>query len=51
MDLARAESLAARIAADLRERGIEVESARAVQPSLEDVFISRIEARIEERAQ
>ena len=51
MDLAQAEPLAARIAADLRERGIEVESARAVQPSLEDVFISRIEARIEERAQ
>jgi ABC-2 type transport system ATP-binding protein len=34
---------ASRLAADLEAHGLEVESARPVQPSLEDIFIARIE--------
>jgi len=34
-----------RLAAALREAGLEVEQARAVPPSLEDIFITRIRAR------
>ena len=33
-----------RLAADLKSQGIEVETARAVLPSLEDIFIARIQA-------
>lgn len=40
-----------RMAADLRARGLEVLSARPIQHSLEDVFISRIQAREAEAAQ
>jgi hypothetical protein len=36
--------------ADLRTLGLEVVSARAIPPSLEDVFISRIQAREAEAA-
>ena len=38
------EAAASRLAADLAAQGIEVESARAVLPTLEDIFIARIEA-------
>ncbi len=38
-----AEAAASRLAADLAAHGIEVESARPVLPTLEDVFIARIE--------
>ncbi len=38
------------MAADLRSLGLEVVSARAIPPSLEDVFISRIQAREAEAA-
>jgi ABC-2 type transport system ATP-binding protein len=41
---AEAGAAASRLAADLRSHGLEVESARPVQPSLEDIFIARIEA-------
>jgi hypothetical protein len=41
----RAQELADRLAADLREGGIDVYSSRPSTPSLEDVFISRIRAR------
>jgi ABC-2 type transport system ATP-binding protein len=41
------EAAASRLAGDLKAHGVEVEAARAVQPTLEDIFI----ARIEERAQ
>ena len=41
---AGAEAAASRLAADLAAHGIEVESARAVPPPLEDIFIARIEA-------
>jgi ABC-2 type transport system ATP-binding protein len=39
-----AEAAASRIAADLTAHGVEVESARPVLPTLEDIFIARIEA-------
>jgi ABC-2 type transport system ATP-binding protein len=41
---AEADAAASRLAADLTAHGIEVESARAVPPTLEDIFIARIEA-------
>jgi ABC-2 type transport system ATP-binding protein len=41
---AGAEAAASRLAADLTANGIEVESARVVLPTLEDIFIARIEA-------
>jgi len=44
VDHAGAEAAASRLAADLTASGIEVESARAVLPTLEDIFIARIEA-------
>jgi ABC-2 type transport system ATP-binding protein len=44
---AGAEAAASRLAADLTEHGIEVESARAVLPTLEDIFIARIEERVQ----
>jgi ABC-2 type transport system ATP-binding protein len=44
VDPAGAEAAASRLAADLTANGIEVESARAVLPTLEDIFIARIEA-------
>jgi ABC-2 type transport system ATP-binding protein len=40
-----ARDLAERLAADLREAGIDVHSSRPSTPSLEDVFINRIRAR------
>ena len=42
---ARAAEVASRLAARLREAGLEVRSARPTTPSLEDVFIGRIRAR------
>jgi ABC-2 type transport system ATP-binding protein len=47
IDPAAAEATAARLAEDLRAQGIEVESARAVLPTLEDIFIARIEERVQ----
>jgi ABC-2 type transport system ATP-binding protein len=44
VDAAGAPAAAARLAADLTSQGIEVEAARAVLPSLEDIFIARIQA-------
>ena len=44
IDAAGAPAAAARLAADLQSQGIEVETARAVLPSLEDIFIARIQA-------
>jgi ABC-2 type transport system ATP-binding protein len=44
VDSAGAADAAARLAADLKSQGIEVETARAVLPSLEDIFIARIQA-------
>ena len=44
MDREGAEAAAARLAADLKAHGIEVEAARPVLPTLEDIFIARIEA-------
>jgi ABC-2 type transport system ATP-binding protein len=41
----RAAEVAARLAARLREAGLDVRSARPATPSLEDVFIGRIRAR------
>ena len=43
VDSAGVEAAASRLAADLAAHGIEVESARPVLPTLEDVFIARIE--------
>ena len=43
VDRAGAEAAASRLAADLSAQGIEVESVRPVLPTLEDVFIARIE--------
>jgi hypothetical protein len=42
---ARAAEAASRLAARLREAGLDVRSARPATPSLEDVFIGRIRAR------
>jgi len=42
---ARAAEAASRLAARLREAGLDVRSARPTTPSLEDVFIGRIRAR------
>jgi ABC-2 type transport system ATP-binding protein len=42
---ARAAEVASRLAARLREAGLDVRSARPATPSLEDVFIGRIRAR------
>jgi ABC-2 type transport system ATP-binding protein len=44
VDSAGAADVADRLAADLKSQGIEVEAARAVLPSLEDIFIARIQA-------
>jgi len=44
VDPAGAAAAAERLAADLRAQGIEVETARPVPPSLEDIFIARIQA-------
>ena len=44
IDRAGAAAAALRLAADLAARGIEVEIARPVLPTLEDIFIARIEA-------
>ncbi|HEX4965949.1 MAG TPA: ABC transporter ATP-binding protein [Thermoanaerobaculia bacterium] len=44
IDHAGAEAAASRLAADLAAHGIEVEAVRPVLPTLEDVFIARIEA-------
>jgi ABC-2 type transport system ATP-binding protein len=41
---AQAAEVGARLARDLEAAGVRVESARAVAPSLEDIFISRIRA-------
>jgi ABC-2 type transport system ATP-binding protein len=43
VDRAGAAGAAQRLAADLQSQGIEVETARAVLPSLEDIFIARIQ--------
>lgn len=47
MDQEEGQAAASRIAASLAAQGIEVEAARAVLPTLEDVFISRIEERVQ----
>ena len=44
VDRSGAEAAASRLAADLTAHGIEVESVRPVLPTLEDIFIARIEA-------
>jgi ABC-2 type transport system ATP-binding protein len=44
VDAAAAPAAASRLAADLESQGLEVEAARAVLPSLEDLFIARIQA-------
>jgi ABC-2 type transport system ATP-binding protein len=44
VDREGAEAAASRLAADLKAHGIEVESVRPVLPTLEDIFIARIEA-------
>jgi ABC-2 type transport system ATP-binding protein len=44
VDPTNAEAAASRISADLTAHGIEVESVRPVPPTLEDIFIARIEA-------
>jgi len=51
LDPAAALAWTERMAADLREKGLEVLSARPIQHSLEDVFIARIQAREAEAAQ
>jgi len=45
VDPAGAAAAAERLAGDLRAQGIEVEAFRPVLPSLEDIFIARIQAR------
>ena len=45
MPAGEAAAWAARLAEGLRAAGLEVPSARAIEPTLEDVFISRIRAR------
>jgi ABC-2 type transport system ATP-binding protein len=44
VDREGAEAAASRLAADLKAHGVEVESVRPVLPTLEDIFIARIEA-------
>ncbi len=44
IDASGAPAAADRLASDLKSQGIEVETARAVLPSLEDIFIARIQA-------
>jgi hypothetical protein len=44
-DPVRAAAWCTRVESDLRAHGLEVLSARPIPPSLEDVFISRIQAR------
>jgi ABC-2 type transport system ATP-binding protein len=44
VDSSGAAAAASRLADDLKAQGIEVEAARAVLPSLEDIFIARIQA-------
>jgi ABC-2 type transport system ATP-binding protein len=44
VEAAGADAAAHRIAADLQAQGVEVEVARSVLPSLEDIFIARIQA-------
>jgi len=46
---AEADSAAVRLGTALRERGIEVEAVRPVTPSLEDIFVARVEAADAER--
>jgi ABC-2 type transport system ATP-binding protein len=51
LDASEALAWTERLAANLRAQGLEVLSARPIQHSLEDVFISRIQAREAEAAQ
>lgn len=45
MSVSEATGLAEQVASALQERGVEVQSIRAVKPSLEDVFIQRLRSR------
>jgi drug efflux transport system ATP-binding protein len=44
VEAAAADAAARRLAADLQSQGVQVETSRAVLPSLEDIFIARIQA-------